>query len=115
MLVSSISGNSIEQYNATTGAFIRTFATDSRIIAAYGLTYGPDLNQDGTPDLFVLSLGTSSAFAFDGKTGTEISQFIQPFANGLSYPNTIVWDGNHSSSAASSRTTSKSIMPTAHS
>jgi hypothetical protein len=95
MLVSSISGNSIQQYNATTGAFIRTFATDSRIDAAYGLTYGPDLNNDGTPDLFALSLGTSSAFAFDGKTGTEISQFIQPHANGLSYPNAIVWDGTH--------------------
>jgi len=93
LLVGSVGTNSIDQYDGTTGAFIRTFATDPGLDAPFGMAMGPDLNNDGTPDLYVVSLGKSSVIAFEGSTGAKIATFVPSGSAGLQFPNTGVFNG----------------------
>jgi len=94
MLVSSVGTNSILQYDGTTGAFIRTFATSSDLDAPFGLTYGPDGN------LYVASLGTSRILRYNGVTGAPMpsagntgATFIPDTSpsGGLQFPNSLLF------------------------
>ncbi len=72
LLVASRLGSAILAYDETTGAFLRTFASDPSLDGPAGMTYGPDGN------LYVSSNFANSVVRFNGTTG----EFIDTFASG---------------------------------
>jgi hypothetical protein len=64
--------SSIDAYNGTTGAFVRTFASGGGLIGPTGLVFGPNGN------LFVASESTFSVLEYNGTTGA----FVRTFTSG---------------------------------
>jgi streptogramin lyase len=85
LLASSPGGNSVKQYDGTTGAFITTFASGSGLVTPAGVTIGPDGN------LYVSSVGNNSVKRFDGTTGAFLSTFVLSASGGLSVPDGLVF------------------------
>src|SRR6188474_100043 len=85
LLVSSGDTNSVLAYDATTGEFIRTFASGGGLEEPEGLTIGPDGN------LYVTSR-SNEVLRYNGTTGA----FLGVFASGVEDPAGLVFgpDGN---------------------
>jgi len=70
--------NRILQFNGQTGEYIDEFVTaDAGAEGITQLLFGPDVNDDGVPDLFVCSLRTEEILIFDGVTGDRIDVLLK--------------------------------------
>lgn len=74
---------SVQEYNGTTGAFVRTFATGGPggggvggLSLPEGLTFGPNGN------LFVSNFRLSSVSEYNGTTGAFVTAFVPPPSGG---------------------------------
>lgn len=86
LYVASASGDNIQRFNATTGAFVDIFVPTGSggLDRPYGLTFGPDGH------LYVTSYSgnaaTSMVKRFHGTTGAFIDNFVAPNSGGLLNP-----------------------------
>jgi DNA-binding beta-propeller fold protein YncE len=87
LFVSSRYTNSVLEYNGTTGAFVRTFASGGGLIQPLGLAFGPN------GDLFVScspltgAPGCNSVLEYNGTTGAFVRAFVTSGSGGLQGPN----------------------------
>jgi DNA-binding beta-propeller fold protein YncE len=86
LYVASASGDNIQRFNATTGAFVDTFVPTGSggLDRPYGITFGPDGH------LYVTSYSgttaTSMVKRYHGTTGAFIDNFVAPGSGGLTNP-----------------------------
>jgi hypothetical protein len=94
MYVASKGGNEVRRYDATTGAFVDAFVTagSGGISAPVGLSFGPDANNDGAPELYVAGQSSNNVVRYDGVTGQPLGAFITAGSGGLTTPQGICFD-----------------------
>lgn len=86
LYVANASGDNIQRFNATTGAFVDVFVGTGSggLDRPYGITFGPDGH------LYVASYSGSTATSmvkrYHGTTGAFIDNFIAPGSGGLTNP-----------------------------
>jgi len=82
LFVANNETDTIEEYDGTTGAFVRTFvdAGAGGLDNPVGMRFGPDGN------LFVVSKGTDSVLEYDGATGAFQGVLVDLAADGFSIP-----------------------------
>src|SRR5262249_1210780 len=66
------------------------------LIGPYDLTFGPDANNDGIPDLYVSSSGNNAVLRYDGATGQPLGTYVTSGSGGLSGPQGIAFDATQS-------------------
>ena len=74
LLVTAISRNSIERFDASTGEFLGSFVT--------GLDFPADVAVGNDDNVYVSNLNTNSILRFDGVTG----EFMDEFISGINAP-----------------------------
>jgi DNA-binding beta-propeller fold protein YncE len=86
--------NDVLRFNATTGAFDRVFVTagSGGISGPHGLTFGPDVNGDGIPELYVSGRNSFNVVRYDGATGQPLGTYVTSGSGGLSWPERITFD-----------------------
>ena len=52
----------------------------------HGLTFGPDANGDGVPELYVTGSDSFNVVRYDGATGQPLGTYITTGSGGLSWP-----------------------------
>ena len=72
LFVSSVHTASVLEYDGTTGAFVKTFASGGGLNGPFGLVFGPN------GDLFVSSSNTDAVLEYDGTTGAFVKSFVSP-------------------------------------
>jgi hypothetical protein len=92
IFVSSYSDNRILVYERETGNFVKTFTTgtnnaDNPLNGPTGLTFGPDLNDDGFQDLYVCSSNTDDVLAYMGPDPNDLAADV---GNGSQAPGTFI-------------------------
>jgi DNA-binding beta-propeller fold protein YncE len=94
MYVSSQANNEVMRFDATTGAFVDAFvaAGSGSISAPIGLSFGPDANNDGVPELYVAGQSSNSVVRYDGVTGQPLGTFVTAGSGGLTTPAGICFD-----------------------
>jgi DNA-binding beta-propeller fold protein YncE len=94
MYVSSQNNNEVMRFDATTGAFVDAFVTASSggISAPIGLSFGPDANNDGVPELYVAGQSSNSVVRYDGVTGQPLGTFVTAGSGGLTTPAGMCFD-----------------------
>ena len=90
LLVGSYNGGLIKEFDAATGAPLSTFA--NRINHPESIEFGPDVNSDGFPELFVSERLANRVLFYDGKTKELLGVFAQ--GNGLIYPTGLLFMPN---------------------
>ncbi|MFO0847714.1 MAG: Calx-beta domain-containing protein [Gemmataceae bacterium] len=104
LYVGSALTNEIVRYDATTGAFVDVFVTavDPSFTASSGvlasledMAFGPDANQDGIPELYVIVPGSNSVVRYDGATGQPLGTYITSGSGGLSNPLGMTFDATN--------------------
>ena len=92
LLITSSTTNSVQRFDAATGAFINTFVSSGSggLSGPRGATYGPDGN------LYVASATTGNVLRYNGQTGAFLNVFVASGSGGLSNPNDLTFgpDGN---------------------
>jgi sugar lactone lactonase YvrE len=90
LFVVSRGTNAILRYDATTGAFLGTFASGNGLSNPIGITFGPDGN------LYVGNYGGNTVLQFNGATGAFLSTFVGAGSGGLNGPTGVAFgaDGN---------------------
>jgi glucose/arabinose dehydrogenase len=88
LYVSDNTHNQVLEYNGTTGAFIRVFASGDGLSLPTALTFGPDGN------LYVSSDSNNRVLEFNGTTGAYISDFIGAGSGGLTDPHGLIFRGD---------------------
>lgn len=87
-LITAVNSDSIERYDATTGAYLGSF-----VASGSGGLDGPGAVSVGLDDnVYVTSSQTNQILRYDGVTGAFMDVFAE--GNGLSTPNNIVFNGN---------------------
>jgi hypothetical protein len=91
VMVGSYSTDEVKQFDSSSGAFVSNFVTDGDTAEAShvkGIAYGPDVNDDGTQDLFVARPdaggGDGDVRVYDGNTGADLGVFAS--GGGLTNP-----------------------------
>lgn len=51
-----------------------------------GITFGPDMTNDGTQELYVTALSDNKINVYNGRTGAFVKVIVQPGIGGLSFP-----------------------------
>ena len=64
------------------------------LVSARELAFGPDQNDDGAPDLYVVSANSSAVLVFDGVTGDPLGEFVASGYGGLLTPNYLTFGLN---------------------
>lgn len=85
LYVASADTSEVLEYDGTTGAFLRVFASDNGLNNVRGLTFGPDGN------LYVANFGGGSVLRFNGTTGAFIDTFVAPGSGGLSLARPLIF------------------------
>jgi len=86
--------NDVLRFNSTTGAFDRVFVTagSGGIDGPHGLTFGPDANGDGIPELYVSGRNSANVVRYDGATGQPLGTYVKPGSGGLNLPEALTFD-----------------------
>jgi DNA-binding beta-propeller fold protein YncE len=94
MYVASKGSNEVRRYDPNTGAFVDAFVTagSGGISAPVGLSFGPDANNDGVPELYVAGESSNSVVRYDGATGQPLGTIVTAGSGGLSTPEGICFD-----------------------
>jgi Calx-beta domain len=81
-------GNATATEGSTAIRFIDRFVAEGSggIIGPGGLIFGPDANQDGAADLYVVGTSSDAVYRYDGRTGAFIDTFVPPSSGGLDQP-----------------------------
>ena len=90
LLVGSYNGGLIKSFDAASGAVQTTFATG--IKNPESIVFGPDLNSDSYPELFVAERSANRVLFYDGKTREKLGIFAQ--GSGLIYPTGLLFMPN---------------------
>ena len=82
------------RFNATTGAFDKIFVTagSGGIDGPHGLTFGPDANGDGIPELYVSGRNSFNVVRYDGATGQPLGTYVTSGSGGMAWPEGITFD-----------------------
>ena len=88
LFVSSVHTASVLEYDSTTGAFVKTFASGGGLNGPFGLVFGPN------GDLFVSSSNTDAVLEYNGTTGAFVKSFVSPGSGGLVFPTGLVFGLN---------------------
>jgi hypothetical protein len=95
----TVTNNSILRYNGSTGAFLGTFVSAGSggltLAPVAGVVFGPDLTQDGTPELYVSNAGGNNVLVFDGHSGAFLKAYVASSLGGLSDPKGLLFDTNN--------------------
>jgi sugar lactone lactonase YvrE len=59
---------------------------------ALSLSFGPDANNDGVPELYVAGQGSNTIVRYDGVTGKPLGTFVTAGSGGLTTPEGICFD-----------------------
>ena len=88
LYVASSSTDEILRFDAVTGAYFDVFvsAASGGIDAPDGLSFGPDFNLDGIPELYATGWLSHSVVRYNGATGQPLGTYIAPGSGGLSSP-----------------------------
>src|SRR5207302_5304281 len=88
--------NSILRYNGTTGAFLNVFvpagSAGLTLAPTAGVIFGPDVNADGTPDLYVSNGVVNEVLVYNGANGSFLRKYIPPGLGGLADPKGLLFD-----------------------
>jgi DNA-binding beta-propeller fold protein YncE len=88
--------NSILRYNGTTGAFIDVFVAAGSagltLAPTAGVIFGPDVNADGTQDLYVSNGEVDEVLIYSGANGSFLQKLIPPKLGGLDDPKGLLFD-----------------------
>jgi DNA-binding beta-propeller fold protein YncE len=94
----TVYNNSILRYNGTTGAFIDIFVPSGSggltLAPTGGVVFGPDMTQDGTPDLYVSNGDGNNVLIYDGHSGAFVKTYVASGLGGLSDPKGLLFDTN---------------------
>jgi WD40 repeat protein len=95
MYVVSENTDEVLRYNAQTGAFLGPFvAAGSGVDNPHGMTFGPDANQDGVPELYVSGRLSNNVVRFDGATGLPLGTFVATGSGGLGGPEGLTFNAS---------------------
>jgi DNA-binding beta-propeller fold protein YncE len=96
LYVASKGSNEVRRYDATTFAFVDAFVTagSGGISAPVGLSFGPDANNDGVPELYVAGQSSNTVARYDGVTGQPLGTFVTAGSGGLTTPQGICFDSS---------------------
>ena len=103
LYVNSGMANQVLRYDGMTGAFIDIFVGDDpatpaineagSLLVPRGMIFGPDVNSDTVPELYVSSRDSDEVLHYDGSTGAFLGAFVtdDPFtpfdeSGGLEHP-----------------------------
>jgi streptogramin lyase len=86
LFVSDLNHNAVQEYDKTTGAFVRTFASGGGLSEPTGLAFGPN------GDLFVSSAATNAVLEYNGTAGAFVRTFTS--GGGLNEPIGLVFGPN---------------------
>lgn len=88
--------NSILRYNGTTGTFMNVFvpagSAGLTLAPTAGVIFGPDVNGDGTSDLFVSNGEVDEVLAYSGSNGSFLQKYLTPGLGGLNDPKGLLFD-----------------------
>lgn len=91
LFVGSFNGDSVLQYDALDGSFLKVFVT-----ATSGGLNGPDAGMTFGPDgdLFVPSFWNHSVKRYDGQNGAPLGDYVGLLQGGLRNPRTVLFPGD---------------------
>lgn len=94
LYVGSENSDEVLRYNATTGEFVDAFvpAGSGGLDGPHGLTFGPDANGDGIPELYVSGRSSFNVVRYDGATGAPLGEYVASGSGGLSWPEGLTFD-----------------------
>lgn len=88
--------NSILRYDGTTGAFLNAFVSQGSagltIAPTGGVIFGPDMNNDGSQDLWVSNGNVDEVMVFDGVSGAYLETPVSAGLGGVDDPKGLVFD-----------------------
>jgi sugar lactone lactonase YvrE len=104
------------RFSATTGAFDEAFVTagSGGIDAPHGLTFGPDANNDGIPELYVTGRNSNTVTRYDGVTGLPVGTFVTAGSGGLTTPEGLTFDPSQTYLYVASSSTNQVLKYNAH-
>ncbi len=93
LYVIGVRSDNVVRFDGKTGAFIDEFVTGGLggIDAPHGLSFGPDVNRDRYPDLYVGSRDTDEVMVYSGRDGTFIQVWITAGLGGLRKPHDLLF------------------------
>ncbi len=91
LVVSAFQANTLYEFDPATGGFPVNAASTNNLGSPEGVIFGPDLNNDGYPEVLVSNRGQNSVDAYDGIT----LSFVETFATdaSLKNPTALVYTG----------------------
>jgi len=88
LYVADSAHNDVLEYNGTTGAFIKVFASGGGLSSPTGITFGPNGN------LYVSSDLTNQVLEYNSTTGAYVGVFLSAGSGGLSDPHGLIFRGD---------------------
>jgi sugar lactone lactonase YvrE len=94
LYVCSENTHEVLRYNASSGAFVDAFVTagSGGLANPHGITFGPDANSDGVPELYVSGRLSFNVVRYDGATGAPLGTYVTSGSGELTYPQGITFD-----------------------
>lgn len=95
LFVAGVRSDNVVSFDGATGALVGEFvpAGSGGLDAPHGMAFGPDLDADDVPDLYVGSRDTDEVLAYSGATGGALGVFVTAGDGGLSKPHDLLFDG----------------------
>lgn len=96
LYVSSYRNDRVLRYDSD-GRFLDTFVLPgfqpgrAGLDGPRGITFGPDVNNDGVDDLYVASANNDKVVVVSGASGAFIKDFVKPKAGGVGRPSAIAF------------------------
>jgi len=88
--------NGILRFDGLTGAFKSTFvpagSAGLTLAPTAGVIFGPDINGDAAPDLYVSNGEVDEVLIYNGLTGAYLQKFVPPGLGGLNDPKGLLFD-----------------------
>ena len=93
LYVAGVRSDNVVRFDGETGAFIDEFVTSGAggLDAPHGLAFGPDVNRDWYPDLYVGSRDTDEVMVYSGRTGDFIQVWVTAGSGGLQKPHDLLF------------------------
>ncbi len=85
--------NRVARYDGATGAYMGDFVPYGYggLDGTAGMTFGPDMDGDGEPDLFVGSSRTNEVLVYSGVDGLFLGDFVESGSGGLDKPGSLLF------------------------
>jgi Calx-beta domain-containing protein len=90
--------NSILRYDGATGAFMDVFvpagSAGLTLAPTAGVIFGPDVNGDGTADMYVSNGEVDEVLIYNGMNGSFLQKYLTPGLGGLDDPKGLRFDND---------------------